>query len=137
MMSTLERFIQAQENDYETALQEIKNGHKQTHWIWYIFPQMQGLGFSSMSQFYGIKDREEALLYMEHPILREHLLEISQALLELECNDPVKVMGYPDNMKLHSSMTLFSIVSEEPVFQKVLDRYYSGQKDQATLELLK
>lgn len=137
MMSTLERFVKAQENDYETALQEIKNGHKQTHWIWYIFPQMQGLGFSSMSQFYGIKDREEALLYMEHPILREHLLEISQALLKLECNDPVKVMGYPDNMKLHSSMTLFSIVSEEPVFQKVLDKYYSGQKDQATLELLK
>lgn len=136
-MDSLERFLKAQENEYETALHEMKNGHKQSHWIWYIFPQLQGLGFSSMSQYYGIKDKEEAIDYMNHPILREHLLEISQALLSLDCNDPVRVMGYPDNLKLQSSMTLFSYVSEEPVFQKVLDKFYNGQVDQATLEKLK
>jgi uncharacterized protein (DUF1810 family) len=137
IMSNLDRFIKAQENDYETALNEIENGHKQSHWIWYIFPQLQGLGFSSMSQFYGIKDEEEAIDYMNHPVLRERLLEISQALLSLDCNDPVRVMGYPDNLKLQSSMTLFSIVSKEPVFQKVLDKFYDGQEDQSTLEKLK
>ena len=136
-MSNLDRFIKAQENDYETALNEIENGHKQSHWIWYIFPQLQGLGFSSMSQFYGIKDEKEAIDYMNHPVLRERLLEISQALLSLDCNDPVRVMGYPDNLKLQSSMTLFSIVSKEPVFQKVLDKFYDGQEDQSTLEKLK
>lgn len=136
-MASLERFLKAQENEYETALHEMKNGHKQSHWIWYIFPQLQGLGFSSMSQYYGIKDKEEAIDYMNHPILREHLLEISQALLSLDCSDPVRVMGYPDNLKLQSSMTLFSYVSEEPVFQKVLDKFYNGQVDQATLEKLK
>lgn len=136
-MSNLDRFIKAQENDYETALNEIENGHKQSHWIWYIFSQLQGLGFSSMSQFYGIKDEEEAIDYMNHPVLRERLLEISQALLSLDCNDPVRVMGYPDNLKLQSSMTLFSIVSKEPVFQKVLDKFYDGQEDQSTLEKLK
>lgn len=136
-MSNLDRFIKVQENDYETALNEIENGHKQSHWIWYIFPQLQGLGFSSMSQFYGIKDEEEAIDYMNHPVLRERLLEISQALLSLDCNDPVRVMGYPDNLKLQSSMTLFSIVSKEPVFQKVLDKFYDGQEDQSTLEKLK
>ena len=136
-MSNLDRFIKAQENDYETALNEIENGHKQSHWIWYIFPQLQGLGFSSMSQFYGIKDEEEAIDYTNHPVLRERLLEISQALLSLDCNDPVRVMGYPDNLKLQSSMTLFSIVSKEPVFQKVLDKFYDGQEDQSTLEKLK
>ena len=136
-MSNLDRFIKAQENDYETALNEIENGHKQSHWIWYIFPQLQGLGFSSMSQFYGIKDEEEAIDYMNHPVLRERLLEISQAVLSLDCNDPVRVMGYPDNLKLQSSMTLFSIVSKEPVFQKVLDKFYDGQEDQSTLEKLK
>lgn len=136
-MASLERFLKAQENEYETALHEMKNGHKQSHWIWYIFPQLQGLGFSSMSQYYGIKDKEEAIDYMNHPILREHLLEISQALLSLDCNDPVRVMGYPDNLKLQSSMTLFSYVSDEPVFQKVLDKFYNGQVDQATLEKLK
>ena len=136
-MSNLDRFIKAQENDYETALNEIENGHKQSHWIWYIFPQLQGLGYSSMSQFYGIKDEEEAIDYMNHPVLRERLLEISQALLSLDCNDPVRVMGYPDNLKLQSSMTLFSIVSKEPVFQKVLDKFYDGQEDQSTLEKLK
>ncbi|RGC46912.1 DUF1810 domain-containing protein [Absiella sp. AM29-15] len=137
IMSNLDRFIKAQENDYETALNEIENGHKQSHWIWYIFPQLQGLGFSSMSQYYGIKDKEEAIDYMNHPVLRERLLEISQALLSLDCNDPVRVMGYPDNLKLQSSMTLFSIVSKEPVFQKVLDKFYDGQEDQSTLEKLK
>lgn len=136
-MSNLDRFIKAQENDYETALNEIENGHKQSHWIWYIFPQLQGLGFSSMSQYYGIKDEEEAIDYMNHPVLRERLLEISQALLSLDCNDPVRVIGYPDNLKLQSSMTLFSIVSKEPVFQKVLDKFYDGQEDQSTLENLK
>lgn len=134
----LDRFVKAQEQDYETALKEIRQGRKKSHWIWYIFPQIAGLGFSSISQYYAIASMEEAQAYMENAYLRGHLLEISKALLALNSSDPEKVMGYPDDLKLRSSMTLFAEATpEEPVFQKVLDKYFVGEKDQRTLSIIR
>ena len=132
----LERFLKAQELDYETALAEIKAGYKRSHWIWYIFPQIQGLGYSSMSQYYAIRDMEEARAYIEHPILGRRLIEISRALLQLLSNDAGDVMGYPDNMKLKSCMTLFSLAGDNDIFQKVLDKFFDGEKDKATIDIL-
>lgn len=133
----LDRFIKAQEMDYETALKEIRQGRKRSHWIWYIFPQIAGLGFSSMSQYYAIASLEEARAYMENAYLRGHLLEISEALLALESSDPGQIMGYPDDVKLRSSMTLFAEAApEETAFQAVLDKYFGGKRDLRTLELL-
>ena len=136
---TLERFINAQSNTYEEALSEIKAGRKRSHWIWFIFPQMKGLGFSHMSNFYGIENINEARAYLAHPVLGARLLEISEALLNLQENDPAVVMGgSPDDMKLQSSMTLFAAVSDDgSVFHRVLDKFFSGKKDKKTLELLK
>lgn len=132
---SLERFIEAQKRDYETALQEIKNGRKRSHWIWYIFPQVKGLGFSPTSEYYGIDGMKEAKAYWENDYLRAHLLEITQALLVLDESDPTEVMGYPDDLKLRSSMTLFSLVAkDEPVFQSVLDKYFGGEPDVQTLQ---
>lgn len=133
----LDRFLKAQAGNYESALREIRAGQKRSHWIWYIFPQIQGLGFSSTAQYYAIEDLEEAKAYLKEPTLRARLLEISEALLALDANDPTRVMGYPDDLKLCSSMTLFAEADPEcEVFQKVLDRYYGGRKDVRTLEIL-
>lgn len=122
MTYDLKRFLQAQERDYATALAEIKAGHKRSHWIWYIFPQIKGLGFSSMSSYYGIDGLGEAKAYLANPVLHERLLEISQALLKLSSSDAGEVMGYPDDMKLRSSMTLFHIAEpKESIFSEVLD----------------
>ena len=134
----LKRFIKAQELDYEQALSEIKSGRKKSHWIWYIFPQLQGLGFSYASQYYGIEDIGEARAYMADSVLRTRLLEISDALLGLNESNPSKVMGYPDDLKLQSSMTLFAIATPEcDIFQKVLDKYFHGEQDQKTVQILK
>ena len=141
-MSDLNRFIKAQEKDYETALKEIKNGKKVSCWMWYIFPQIKGLGMTSMSNFYGIEDIEEAKEYLHNEILSKRLIEISNALLELENNDIKEIMGFPDNLKLKSSMTLFkkaeelSDVKYDNIFQKVLDKYYNGEEDNNTLVIL-
>lgn len=138
MAYDLERFVKAQNYDYEQALQEMKNGRKESHWIWYIFPQLKGLGHSSTSEFYGIDGLGEARAYMEHPVLREHLLEITGVLLKLESCDPSRVMGYPDDLKLRSSMTLFAEAAPEyAVFGQVLDKFFGGEKDQRTLRLCK
>ena len=135
--SNLEKFVKAQSADYATALREIRNGRKRSHWIWYIFPQMQGLGMSHMANYYGIRDLEEAKDYMEHPVLGPRLIEISQALLELDSSDPGAVMGFPDDLKLCSSMTLFELAApEEKVFSKVLDKFYNGRRDGNTLRIL-
>ncbi len=136
---TLERFIKAQNTTYEEALSEIKMGKKRSHWIWFIFPQMKGLGLSHMSNFYGIKNIEEARAYLLHPVLGTRLVEISEALLNLQENDPAVVMGgSPDDMKLQSSMTLFAAVSDDnSVFHRVLDKFFDGKKDSKTLEILK
>ncbi|MBT9775089.1 DUF1810 family protein [Clostridium sp. MCC353] len=135
-MNELTRFLTAQESSYPQALQEIKNGRKVSHWIWYIFPQIKGLGFSPTTQYYAIKDRAEAEAYMAHPILGARLLEISGELLKLKSNDPAQVMGWPDDMKLKSSMTLFFIVSQNPVFKQVLDKYFGGELDDFTVKAL-
>jgi len=133
---TLDRFIKAQEMDYEIALSEIKSGRKRSHWMWYIFPQMKGLGFSSTAQYYAIQNKKEAEEYLAHPVLGKRLLEISEALLEIKSNDAGRVMGYPDDMKLRSSMTLFYLVSGEDIFKKVLDKFFDGKIDKKTEELL-
>lgn len=138
MKNGLERFLSAQEESYQTALQEIREGQKRSHWMWYIFPQISGLGRSQTAQYYAIKDIKEAKDYMKNKTLRKNLLEISQTLLEIRSSDPVHVMGWPDNMKLKSSMTLFLMAAPEcDVFQKVLDKFFHGEKDENTLRILK
>jgi uncharacterized protein (DUF1810 family) len=133
----LSRFLDAQENDYDTALQEIKNGRKRSHWMWYIFPQIAGLAMSEMSRRYAIKDMEEAEAYLNHPVLGKRLVEISNALLQLDENDPHEIFGSPDDMKLRSCTTLFAAVEDaDPVFNQVLDRFFDGTQDQQTLTLL-
>ena len=132
----LNKFVEAQKDDYQTALGEIKSGTKKSHWMWYIFPQIAGLGRSSTAQYYSIKNLEEAKAFLEDPYLGANLKEITVALLELEGNDPIAVFGHIDSMKLKSSMTLFCSVSEEGlIFQQVLDKYYGGERDQRTVEI--
>ena len=134
----LNRFISAQAYDYDNALREVRNGRKTSHWMWYIFPQAKGLGSSSMADYYGIGSEEEAEAYLAEPVLGPRLIEISEALLELENKDAARIFGFPDVLKLRSCMTLFAAVSgEDSVFQKVLDAYYHGEKDEQTLKILR
>ena len=133
----LQKFRQAQKEDYPTALLEIRSGKKRSHWIWYIFPQIAGLGFSETSIYYAIQDIDEARLYLEDDLLRNHILEICGALLELKTDNATSVMGSPDDMKLRSSMTLFAAAAPQiDVFQKVLDKYFNGKKDEKTIAIL-
>lgn len=135
--NNLQRFIDAQKNDYEIALSEIKQGRKRSHWMWYIFPQVQGLGFSSMSKLYAIKNLEEAELFLQHPVLGKRLINICNELLVLPGNDAHIIFGSPDDAKLASSMTLFSLVKNaDPVFQLVSDKFFNGVKDAKTLEIM-
>jgi len=137
MENFLQRFLDAQEKDYAVALSEIKNGRKKSHWIWYNFPQIKGLGFSETSRFYAIKDLQEAEAYLSHPVLGERLIQISNALLELAEDDANKIFGSPDDLKLTSSMTLFaSIDNKNQVFSKVLDKFFNGERDIKTLQIL-
>ena len=137
MKYDLSKFVLAHRSYYSTALSEMKNGRKASHWMWYIFPQLKGLGKSSTSSYYGITDLEEAKDFLNDAYLGSNLLEISSALLEIECNDASKVMGKPDDLKLKSSMTLFALASsKESVFQQVLDKYFGGKMDHRTLKLL-
>ena len=133
----MQRFIQAHENDYQTALAEVRVGYKCSHWMWYIFPQLKGLGFSSTAQYYGINGREEAIAYLKHPVLGARLREITSVLLTLEGKSAVEIFGRTDAMKLRSSMTLFYAVSEDDLFKKVLEKYYGGKPDGRTLAMLK
>ncbi len=137
-MASIADFLEAQSNDYTQALTEIRNGRKETHWIWYIFPQLKALGRSGTAKFYGLEDLAEAQAYYDHPILGARLIEISQTLLELDENDPTSVMGYPDDLKLRSCMTLFSqLPNADPVFAAVITKYFNGEGDPQTLALLK
>ena len=135
MNNGLERFILAQRDSYPVALQEVKNGMKNSHWMWYIFPQISGLGQSSISTYYAINDLEEARAYLSDEILGTRLKEISNELLELETNEPVLVFGKIDSLKLNSSMTLFDYIGDDDVFQRVLDKFYDGRKDEITLSI--
>lgn len=129
----LERFIQAQEHAYPYALQELKTGRKRSHWIWYVFPQLKGLGRSNNSEFYGISGLEEAKAYLEHPVLGERLMEVCEVILGLPTNDAREVFGGIDSRKLRSSMTLFDLVSPDDVFAKVLDKFFDGCRCRTTL----
>lgn len=127
----LERFRTAHEQSYETALREIKSGLKKSHWMWYIFPQIQGLGHSATARYYEIKDKEEAIAYWMDPVLSSHLIEICQELLKL--NSPIEwILGYPDDLKLRSCMTMFYLISNEKTFKQVLDKFYAGEMDEFT-----
>ena len=133
----LQRFHKAQENTYHNALREIRNGRKTSHWMWFIFPQLAGLGYSETARFYAIRNLEEAELYLQDPILAERLITISKALLQVKGKTAHDIFGSPDDLKLKSSMTIFSRVKgADPVFGQVLDYYFKGEKDEKTLKLL-
>ena len=124
----LERFINAQENSYKIALKEIQNGEKRSHWMWFIFPQIDGLGMSSMSREYSLKNQQEAKDYLDHNILGNRLIEITRALMKIEQKSARSIFGYPDDLKLKSSMTLFKIISpENKLFSDILVKYFNGE----------
>jgi uncharacterized protein (DUF1810 family) len=133
----LSRFVQAQEGDYERALAEIRSGRKRSHWMWYIFPQFDGLGFSPTSRRYAIKSLAEAEAYLSHPVLGPRLVECAEAVLGVEGRSATEVVGSPDDLKLRSCATLFARVAPAgSVFERLLDRYFRGQPDAKTLRLL-
>ena len=134
-MDKLDRFIKAQENTYSIALNEIKNGRKQSHWMWYIFPQIKGLGMSETSRYYGIDGVLEAKAYLDNEILGNRLREITGELLKLDENNPFDIFGTIDTMKLKSCMTLFDYVSDENIFMDVLDKFYNGEVDEKMIWL--
>ena len=141
MPHDLTRFKSAQNRDYQTALAEIRAGKKRSHWMWYIFPQLEGLGFSEISHYYGIRGMEEARAYLADSLLRSRLLEISEALLALKSNNATEVMGCPDDMKLKSCMTLFLLAAqndsayekEAGVFKGVLEKFFDRKMDERTV----
>lgn len=136
----LQRFKDAQARDYGTALAELQSGRKRSHWIWYVFPQVDGLGRSPTAQRYAISGLAEAKAYLADDLLGSRLLKCAQALLALRTNDPTAVLGYPDDLKVRSSMTLFEAAAENDArwqaFGAVLDKYYGGKRDRATLDIL-
>lgn len=137
MNYNLERFTESHKKYYPLALQEIKNGYKESHWMWFIFPQIAGLGSSEISKYYAIRSLDEARAYMQDKLLCTHMLEICEALLKLETNDAEKIFGWPDNMKLKSSMTLFAMANpEKELFKKVLSKFFNGQYDERTQRIL-
>ena len=137
MADNLARFYKPQEKYYSMALQEIKGGQKKTHWIWFIFPQLKGLGFSDYSKFYGINGLEEAKAYMQNEILKFRLIEISAALESQRKTNLADIVGDIDSAKIHACWTLFYIASKESVFKKCLKKYFDGQFHSDTMKLLK
>ena len=132
----LSRFLQQQDADYPAALAQIRRGRKESHWMWYIFPQLRGLGQSTMAWCYGIADLREARAYLEHPVLGRRLREITQVALECGETNAVRLFGWPDSMKFRSCMTLFAQVSGDDLFDRALERFFDGQPDRMTLQLL-
>lgn len=132
----LQRFIEAQEYDYPIALEEIREGRKRSHWIWYIFPQLKGLGQSGNSNFYGISSLEEAQEYLKVEILKDRLFEICNCVLSHKGEDIVRIMGRIDALKLQSSMTLFDLVYPNSIFREILNEFYNGKVCRRTLKLL-
>jgi uncharacterized protein (DUF1810 family) len=133
----LSRFYRAQDSVYANVLTELKAGHKRTHWMWYIFPQIDGLGFSPTAQYYAIKSIAEARQYLDHPALGTRLLECCHLVLATEGRSISQILGYPDDLKLKSSMTLFACVADPPsVFDRILGKYFLGERDIRTLHIL-
>ncbi len=133
----LNRFVSAQEGVYDRALVEVRSGLKRSHWMWYIFPQIDGLGFSPTTKHYAIKSLEEARQYLGHPVLGSRLKECAEAVMSVQGKSAADIFGYPDDRKLQSSMTLFARVSEPgSVFERVLEKYYQGKRDQRTLQIV-
>lgn len=138
MNSGLNRFIKAQENQYEIALTEIKNGKKISHWMWYIFPQISGLGSSSTAIHYAINGLDEAKDFLNNELLGKRLIEITEVLFELKQNNADIIFGYPDNLKLKSSMTLFYIASNSnEIFKSIIDKYFIGDFCNKTIQLVR
>ncbi|MGO4510454.1 DUF1810 domain-containing protein [Bradyrhizobium sp. MOS001] len=132
----LERFVRAQDPVFRDVQGELARGRKQTHWMWFVFPQIAGLGFSTMSRRYAIGSRAEARAYLAHPVLGPRLVECTTLVLAVEGRTINAILGAPDDAKFRSSMTLFGAVSDEPVFDQALARYFAGERDGATLEML-
>lgn len=134
----LTRYIEAQEQKYTVALSEIKAGRKESHWMWFIFPQIAGLGHSDVSKYYAIKDMEETRAYLQHEVLGARLKEITGVLLELETDNARHIFGSPDDLKLHSCMTLFAMADEEEnnIFEKALAKFFKGKYDKNTVGIL-
>ena len=133
----LARFVAAQEGMFEAALAELRRGRKRSHWMWFVFPQIEGLGSSSTSKKYAIRGLNEARAYLKHPVLGPRLLGCCRAILSIQGKSASEIMGYPDDLKLNSSMTLFALADDShPEFRQVIDRYFQGQPDGRTLELL-
>jgi len=133
----LSRFINAQEGIYDRALAELRDGLKRSHWMWYIFPQVEGLGHSPTTRLYSIKSLEEARQYLAHPVLGQRLKESAEAVLAIPGRSAADIFGHPDDWKLQSSMTLFELVSgPESVFGRILDKYYQGKRDTRTLQIV-
>lgn len=134
----LERFINAQNAVYQQVLAELKMGTKQSHWMWFIFPQLEGLGRSATAIKYSIKDKLEAEQYLKHPVLGKRLIECCELLLKIHNRSAAEIFGYPDDLKLKSSMTLFAMVpNSHSIFKDVLNKLYCGEYDQMTIKLLK
>lgn len=136
MEKELTKFIMAHNTAFETALAEIKTGKKRSHWMWYIFPQVDGLGYSSVAKYYSIKSREEAFQFYQNSYLGGHLITITSELLKLSTNNATNIFGTPDDMKLYSSMTLFYLISKNEIFKKVLDKFFDGSLDEKTIKIL-
>ena len=133
----LERFVDAQIGVYDTALAELRAGHKRTHWMWFIFPQIEGLGHSAMAQRYAIRSADEAAAYLAHPVLGPRLRACAAAVASHHDRGVDEIFGHPDNLKFHSSMTLFAdIAPDEAIFQTCLDQFFDGRADPATLDRL-
>ena len=133
----LSRFTGAQENVYQQVLAELEQGRKRTHWIWYIFPQVAGLGHSSMAEKYAIKSLDEARAYLRHPVLGARLQQCTEKVIAIDGKSIATIFGYPDDLKFRSCMTLFSsIAGAESVFSAALEKYFHGEKDARTLALL-
>jgi uncharacterized protein (DUF1810 family) len=136
--NTFNRFLSAQEPIYPQVLKELRIAKKTTHWMWFIFPQIEGLGHSSTAKYYSIKSIEEAKEYITHPVLGKRLIECANILLQLQNKTADQIFGYPDNLKLRSSMTLFNFVApEQKVFADVLKKYFAGEEDKNTIDILK
>ncbi len=134
---TLQRFLDAQDGVYEQALAELRAGRKRSHWMWFVFPQIAGLGHSSTAVYYAIADLAEARAYLAHPLLGARLAECAGALLGVTGRTAHEILGSPDDLKLRSSMTLFAqVAGPDSVFRRVLERYYGGEADARTLDLL-